>query len=201
MEYLRENGYDVISLDDLIKAIEKRRPLSPKSVVLTFDDGLANNYEYAFAILREYRCPAIFFISPQQIGEDGYLTWAQVNEMKASGLQFGSHGMSQAYLPDLTPEEQSREIEGSKRLLEEKLDMPVYYFAYPVGGFSEAIKEKIKSGGYRAALTTNRGTDRHNKDLYELKRIRLSDKDNKEIYLWAKFSGYYNLLRKFKKSH
>ena len=56
----------------------------------------------------------------------------------------------------------------------------------------------VKQAGYDSACTTNRGDDRFNRDIYELKRVRFSDQDDRIDYLWMKLSGFYNLFRKAK---
>ena len=90
------------------------------------------------------------------------------------------------------------EIVDSKRRLEEEIGVRVAHFAYPTGGFDEEIKEMVKQAGYDSACTTNRGYDRFNRDLYELKRVRFSDQDNRVDYLWMKLTGFYNLFRQAK---
>ena len=109
--------------------------------------------------------------------------------------------MIQAYLPQVSYKDQLYEIEESKKILEAKLNQPIDFYAYPVGGFSEEIKNLLRKAGYRGAFTTNRGTDRLNRDVYEINRIRLGDHDTHDLILTAKLSGYYNLFRKLKKSH
>jgi peptidoglycan/xylan/chitin deacetylase (PgdA/CDA1 family) len=198
MEYLYHNGYQVIGLDALVAGIKAGKRFARKSVVLTFDDGYANNYTYAFPILRAYQFPAIIFISPDFIETKKFLNWQQIHEMQAAGICYGSHGKSQAYLPGLDPQKLTDEIVRSKEILENKLKEPIRHFCYPVGGFTENIKKMIREAGYESALTTNRGSDRYNRDIFELKRIRFSDKDNLDFVLGAKLSGYYNLLRKLK---
>ena len=104
---------------------------------------------------------------------------------------FASH----AYLPGVLPDQQHEEILKSKEFLERKIGRSVDYFSYPVGGFNKQIIEFVQRAGYQAAFTTNRGYNRYNKDVYSLKRIRLSDKDNSDMILWFKLSGFYNFLR------
>lgn len=194
--YLKENHYHVISLAELVEAIEFNRPLSPKSVVITFDDGYQDNYTYAFKILKQYGFPATIFVVTGQIGKEGYLTWEQLREMEKNGLTIGSHTQTHSYLPELSSEEQMKEMEGSKRILEKQLGHRVNFLAYPTGGFSEQMKEAVRKAGYQAACTTNRGYNRLNQDVYELKRIRFGDEDNADIILFFKLSGFYNAFKR-----
>ena len=198
MEFLKTRGYRVISLDALVQGIKSGRPLGKKSVVLTFDDGYENNYMYVFPLLKRYGFPAMIFVSPDFIGAEGFLSSRQILDMQRAGVQFGSHGMSQAYLPDLDDAQRFLEVRESRRILMADLNTGVDYFCYPVGGFNDRIKDLVLRSGYQGALATNRGHDRFNRDVYELKRIRFSDKDRSSLVLWAKLSGYYNIFRKLK---
>lgn len=198
MAFLKTRHYSVISLDELVLAIKGKRKLPFKTVVLTFDDGYTDNYENAFPVLRQHGFPATMFVAPGLIGKKGYLTWDQVKEMDASGISFGSHTLTHAYLPELSQEKQRREIYASKKILEHHLRHPVNNFCYKIGGFTDWAKAQVKKAGYLSACTTNRGFSRFNRDVYELKRVRLNDKDNTSFLLWVKLSGYYNFFRKAK---
>ena len=195
MAYLKDHGYRVFSFSELVKSVTSDEPLPKKSVVITFDDAYEDNYTHAFEILKEYGYPAIIFAPSDLIGLVGHLNWDQVEEMAKNGITFGSHTRHHSYLPDLSIQQQREEIFGSKRLLEERLGVAVDYFAYPIGGFSESIKQIVKEAGYKGAAATNRGYDRFNRDIFELNRIRFGDKDDRNDYLWIKLSGYYNLFR------
>ena len=196
MEFLRKNHFRVISFDELVQGIKSARPFPRKTVVLTFDDGYDDVYTNAFRILREYGYPATVFVLTDLIGREGYMTWDQLKEMRSSGLiTVGSHTQTHAYLPEVPEDVQRKEIAQSKKILENVFGEPVKYFAYPVGGFTDAIKDMVRAAGYEAACTTNRGFNRFNTDVYALKRIRFSSKDNTYRILTVKLSGFYNLFR------
>ena len=110
-------------------------------------------------------------------------------------MTIGSHTKTHAYLPDLTPEQWRDEIFASKETLEKHLQRPVLDFSYPVGGFNREIKKLVQEAGYTSAVSTNRGYDRYNRDVFELNRVAANNDDNFGAIRWAKFSGYYNLFR------
>ena len=201
MRYLSKNNFRVLSLDELVQGVKAKKKFSHRSVVITFDDGYDDNYTYAYPILKKYRFPAIIFLPSELINTPGFLTWDQLKEMNQNGIDVGAHTMHHAYLPDLKPDDQLHEIKGSKETIEKKMGLTVKYFAYPSGGFSEPIKDMLKKSGYEGACTTNRGPIRFGKDVYQLKRVRFSESDDKESELWIKLSGYYNLFRVKKKPY
>ena len=195
MIYLQEHGYHIISLDELVSAIKENKRLAKKTVVITFDDGFENNYTNAYFILKKYGLTATMFVPSDLVNTKGRLSWHDLKEMVDNGIDIGSHGRVGDYLPSFSQIRQKDEIFESKRILEEKLGIKVNYFAYPIGGFTPKIKKMLIAAGYKGACTTNRGFDKKNKDVFELNRIKFSNKDNSDIILWAKLSGYYNLFR------
>lgn len=201
MNFLKRHGYHVLRLDELIQGIKFQKDLPERSVAITFDDGYEDNYTQAFPILKKYGFPATFFISPDFIGQEGYLNIEQIKQMMTQGVAFGDHSMSHAYLPDCTPEVLAIEVESSKKILEKELGTQVDYFAYPVGGFNNGVKKLMPQAGFKAAFTTNRGQDRWNRDAYQLNRIRFGDKDTYDMDLRVKLSGYYNLFRGLKRPY
>lgn len=200
MAFLKNNGYHVLTLDQFTQALRTGKTFSRKAVVLTFDDGHKNNVTAAYPVLEKYGLTAAFFVSPGTVGQDGVMTWQDILTLHKGGMTIGSHGMRQAYLPEVSEVEQTFEIFESKAVLEKMLKDKVKYYAYPVGGYTDQLKRLIRDVGYEAAFTTNRGSDRFNKDLFEINRIKVSEKDSLLTFK-AKVSGYYNLFRRLKKAN
>ncbi|MBL8013702.1 MAG: polysaccharide deacetylase family protein [Candidatus Omnitrophica bacterium] len=200
MKFLRKHGYQVISVEDLVQGIARGVQFARNTVVITFDDGYADNYFIAFPALKKYGFPATLFMVSSFVGRPGYLTWSQLMEMHNSRITVASHTRTHQYLPNLNKEQLFDEIVNSKKELEAGLKVPVKFFSYPSGGYSEEIKEMVIQANYEGACATNRGYDRFQTSTFELKRIRVNDEDN-TVVLWAKLSGYYNLFREFKSTH
>lgn len=198
LEYFKKHGYKIVSLEEWVNTINQNKAFIGKTAVLTFDDGLEDNYTQAFPILKQYNVPAIIFVVTDVVGKQGFLSWEQIKEMEKYGIIFGSHTRLHTYLPSLDRAEQRNQIQISKEILEGQLGHKIDFFAYPSGGFNESIEGLVKEAGYTAACTTNRGYHPGNNDLYEIKRIRLNDGDTSELILWAKLSGYYQIFRKWK---
>lgn len=201
MNYIKQHGYQVISLDDFVQGVGKGMLFNRYTVIITFDDGYLDNYTKAFPVLQKYDFPATVFVISDFVGKPRYVTWDQLRQMQEAGFVSGSHTRQHMYLPDIKNHALLvDEIVTSKQILEDNLKRPVDYFSYPSGGYSEEIKDIVKNAKYKAACATNRGFDRFNTSRYELKRIRVNDRDT-NIVMWAKLSGYYNLFRDLKNTH
>lgn len=201
MEYIKKNGYQVISLDELVRSIQTKTPLKRNKVVITFDDGYQDNFEYAYPVLKKMGFPATIFLVTDYIGKtSGFLNWDEVVAMSKDKISFGGHTKTHFYLGSMGSEDLAfGEIKGSKEAIEQKINMPVDYFCYPGGGFNQRTKELVALAGYRGACTTNRGFVKFNRDVYELKRVKVTNSDAvKPLSFWVKLSGYYNVFRQQK---
>jgi peptidoglycan/xylan/chitin deacetylase (PgdA/CDA1 family) len=205
MAYIKNKDYEVISLDELVKGIKDKKKFKHKTIVITIDDGYKDNFTYAYPILKKYDFPATIFIITNFIGNrPDYMNWDEIRAMsKDSVISFGGHTKNGIYLPSIKKKEILwDEIAGCKKLIEDKIKKPVKYFCYPIGGFSEEVKVFVKKAGYKGACTTNRGIVELNKDVYELKRIKVTNSDTiRPLSFWAKLSGYYNLFRSKKSGY
>lgn len=74
-----QKSYNVISSDELISQLQQNK-IKNKSVALTFDDGLLNNYELARPLLQKYNIPATFFITDSNIGKNKPFWWDELEE-------------------------------------------------------------------------------------------------------------------------
>ena len=72
IEALHEAGFKTVSLQQLYDYVHFGTELPEKPIVLTFDDGYLNNYEYAYPILQEYDMQATIFAIGVSVGKDTY---------------------------------------------------------------------------------------------------------------------------------
>jgi peptidoglycan/xylan/chitin deacetylase (PgdA/CDA1 family) len=173
MKYLVQHGYTAISLQEMFEAFAGRRPMPAKPVVITFDDGYADNYLTALPIMEKYRMKATVFIIPAQVGQPEYLTWEDINAMRRRNTEIGSHTLSHASLREITPDEQLREIADSKAIIEKNIASKVEFLAYPYGEFTTVLFDILRDTGYRGACTGVAGLNLPGGNVYTLKRINV----------------------------
>lgn len=154
---LQEGGYTPITMDRMVNHLRTGAQLPEKPVLLTFDDNYVGQYKYAFPLLQKYNYPAVWSVHTRFVGTAGQkpkATWDQLREMQKSGLiTVASHTVNHLNMKNLSNAEIEREVLESKKVLEKELGIPIDYFTYPEGDFTERAKDKVKEVGYKAALS------------------------------------------------
>jgi peptidoglycan/xylan/chitin deacetylase (PgdA/CDA1 family) len=124
------------------------------------------------------------------------LSWEHVREMARHGVEFGAHTRTHPILARLSDDaERMKEIEGSKRRIEEELQKPADHFCYPNGSegdFSERCVETVRQVGFRTAVTTIPGLNDVSSDLLRLQRIGVDP--------WVKMDYFERCLAGFRLS-
>ncbi len=171
LKNIKNKGLRFISLSDFLDWIYGKKKLKGVSVLITFDDGYKEVYDFAFPILKKYKIPAVVFLVAKTIGKKGHLTVEQIRQMYESGLvEFGSHSFTHAMLDQLYPAMARWEIGYSKRYLEKLLGFRVRAFSYPNGKVNKAIMKMIKEEGYEVAFGTTCGFNTIVTNKFNLKR-------------------------------
>lgn len=196
MRFLRKNRYNVMALDDLAALIKEKKSIPQKTVTITFDDGLHNNYQYAYPVLKKYNIPATIFVIISKIGQPGYLSWKEIKEMSDSGvIAMGSHTVSHKWLPEMGTEQLRSELSASKAILEEKTGKPVNALCYPIGAHDQRVERETGLAGYTCAVATNPGRFSPIDDIYSIKRIKVSRTSDNLFVFWLETSGYYTWVK------
>ena len=186
-----------IPLVELVQRLEKKQPWDRRVVVVTFDDGTEDNFTHAFPILMRYQIPATIFVIVDDIGKSGQLKSAQMQEMAAGGISFGSHTLHHAYLPSVSIDYARREIFESKKKLE-SFGFSSETISYPAGGFSETVIQEVQKAGYVGACTTNRGFRQFPVDRWALRRVTMHANATTSFGMWLRCCGYYGFNRRLR---
>lgn len=211
MLYLKEKGYETISVKQLLDYVNNNEPLPDKPVMITFDDGHESFNEYIYPILKKYDLKAVLsvvgsYTDTYTENEDhninySYLTWKQINELADSGIvEIGNHtydlhtidkgrkGCSKNPGEDV---EQYRNFLTKDVLkLQDKITnytgSNLKIFTYPFGRFSKETKEIIKDLDFSVIFNCAQVVniiDRNNPDiLYNLGRFNRPNGINSEQF-------------------
>ena len=107
IDWLQNNGYHFINVDQLIKAHQGKYTLPTKPVLLTVDDGYQSFYQNAYPIVRAKKIPVVLavvgsWLEPkasqkvdfggEEITRNKILSWNELKEMQNSGfVEIASH--------------------------------------------------------------------------------------------------------------
>lgn len=208
MKYLQENGYQVISLQDIEEHFAYGKNGDRKAVVITFDDGFRDFYTEAFPVLQSYGFSSTMFLPTGFIGKERLefkrkecLSWREVRELHEKGIVFGSHTVNHPRLQTLNDREIEFELRRSKEQIEDKTGEKVESFSYPFA-FPEADKRLInmlrsilRDSGYKYGVTTRVGTATKADDRFFLKRI-VTNKFDDVSFFKSKLNGGYDWVYK-----
>ena len=214
LKYIKANGYETITISDLISYVYDDKPLPPKPIILTFDDGHYNNYGYLYPLLEKYDMKAVISIVgsyTDKFSETNeanlnysYLRWKDINELISSGriefqnhtynLHDNTHGRIGAKKKNGESDDEYKKIleEDINKLQNEFKENTGYVptcFTYPFGGISNSSLDIIKELGFKASLSCEEGINKITKNpnsLYLLKRY------NRPSYV-----STYNIFKKF----
>lgn len=124
---------------------------------LTFDDGAASDHHVSFPVLCELGLRATFFVVPSFVDTPGHVTWAELREMVAAGMEVGSHSLTHPFLTHLGPDELRREYGESKQIIEDRLGIGVRTASLPRGWEPPGLEDVLRDLGYRVFCTSRVG--------------------------------------------
>ncbi len=124
---------------------------------LTFDDGSASDYTEAFPVLSELGLRATFFVVPTFVERPGHVTWQQLREMVAAGMEVGSHSLTHPFVHELDRTGLEREFGQSKAELEDRLGVAVTSASLPRGWAPPDVEPLLAELGYRVFCTSRVG--------------------------------------------
>ncbi len=164
LDYLKNQGYHSITLNQLLNNLYYGTPLPTKPIILTFDDGYADNYQYAYPLLLQHDYSGTFYIITGKVNWDGQMTWSQLREMLAHGMQMGSHTIHHVDIGQVllnSRDEAQQELQISQSTMQQKLGIVIQHFCYPAGEpfkhgswiLRQAVMSLLAEDGYTDATT------------------------------------------------
>jgi len=168
---LMRDRFNVVPMTQLYRMLNKGQTPPMRTVAITFDDCY-RDYVAAARTLAHYKLPATFFIPTGYVGTDHVfpwdaglkrmpnLPWSDIREMQSLGHEIGSHTVTHADLGVIPAAKARRELADSKKTLEDRLQRPVRWFAYPFGGKENFRPEYLplaQEVGYEACFSAVSG--------------------------------------------
>ena len=158
LQYFKDNNFQVIGLDLLIKQLREGTPVADNAVVITFDDSYENNFTTAHPILQQFGYPYTIFISPGSIdkGDGPLLNWQQVKQMSDDGVLVANHAMWHEHMAkpaaDETEQQWLARMQQSILAAEDKIEQVTgqrhQWLAYPYGEYSAPLEQLVSELGF-----------------------------------------------------
>jgi len=189
LKYLKDNGYKVIPLRQLVNWYQKKGPApAPKSVVIVEDDAHKSVYSDMYPLAKKYNVPVTIFIYPSAVSNAKYaLTWDQLREMKKSGLfDFQSHTY---WHPNFKKERKklkpaefdklvSTQLLKAKDKITKELGVTVDLLAWPFGIYDDDLLRRAAAAGYTGTFTIERRHATAAESVMKLPRYLLINADS-----------------------
>jgi peptidoglycan/xylan/chitin deacetylase (PgdA/CDA1 family) len=137
LDWLQAHGYQTITLPELMAALYDGYTLPPHPIILSFDDGYADNAQYAAPALLQRRMVGTFNIITGLVGSTGgplqYMTWPEITSLAAEGMSIQSHTVLHRDLGTLSEAEEQHELLESRQALGQHLGQAPQFICYPSG--------------------------------------------------------------------
>lgn len=210
MKYLKENGYNTVVFSDLVNYTEKGTPLPEKPIMITFDDGYYNNYQFAYPILKECNFKAVMSIigiQSEKYSQNNevskyysHVTWEHITNMsdvfEIQNHSYNLHEYSQSKKGAKKTSAESSEIYQKRlyddllkchNLIKDNTGIEPVAFTFPFGSMCydahSVISDMMK---YKGSLSCEEGINyiTHDKQsLFKLKRFnRAHGKSSDEFF-------------------
>jgi peptidoglycan/xylan/chitin deacetylase (PgdA/CDA1 family) len=206
LEILRLHKFNVINLHEAVNRLFGPCRSDETCVVITFDDGYEDFYTTAFPILNKFQMTATVFLPTGYIGHDNRplhglkcLSWSEVRELRAAGIEFGSHTVTHPKLKTLELKSVHEELQTSKKMIEDEIGETINSFSYPFAfpetdtQFRRDLRSLLEESGYSNGVSTIIGMADVSNDRYFLNRLPINSWDDSRLFQ-AKLEGGYGWL-------
>ncbi|MEG5066871.1 sulfotransferase [Microcoleus sp. B3-A4] len=182
---LKNLGYYSASWENWRSAKLAKTPLPGKAILMTFDGGYLDFFQYAWPLLKRFDFTATVFLVAESIGKTNswekaefeevqLMGWPEILQLRDAGIEFGSMSATHQPLTALSPTEIVREAAKSRAILERGLEKSVKCFAYPYGDVDPIVAHLIGASGYTFGVSYHLNFSSFDDSLLSLPRIQVT---------------------------
>ena len=195
-------GYTPITFYDYKLFLNDELTLPKKPIIITFDDGYLDTFNYAIPVLREYNMSAVIFVMGNrhlkrahwdELNEDDecpLMNDEQIRIAKSIGFEIGAHSMNHLKLSGMTDERIYNEIYQSKLEIEKVLGEPIHTFCYPYGIVNENVRQIASEAGFTFGCGVYSGPLFFGNDLLDIRRLAVNQKTGTIQFLMRLITPY-----------
>ncbi len=182
---LKNLGYYSASWENWRSAKLAKTPLPGKAILMTFDGGYLDFFQYAWPLLKRFDFTATVFLVAESIGKTNswekaefeevqLMGWPEIWQLRDAGIEFGSMSATHQPLTALSPTEIVREAAKSRAILEQGLEEHIKCFAYPYGDVDPIVAHLIGASGYTFGVSYTLNFSSFDDSLLSLPRIQVT---------------------------
>ena len=183
LDWLRANGYTTILPGDLAAHWDYGKPLPPKPVIITFDDGSRSWTKRVMPELRERGMVAEFYLTLDAIKVDA-IDWGDIRALVAAGNGIGAHDVHHVQIAGLPGKRTTsvpvmwKEINDIRAVILAHTGVAPDSMAYVGGGYDDTLMGLVAAAGYTTARSINRGIVQTVGRRYRLRVVRIGASDD-----------------------
>ena len=212
IDWLQDN-FEIVDLQECQRRINSGFNDRP-TVSITFDDGYAENCEFALPMLIERRIPVCYFVSldfitkqisfPHDLDLDLKLPVNTIESLRAldlSGVEIGAHTRTHLDLGKVTdPLVLADEVIIASDELSALIGRKVRYFAFPYGlytNLNSTVFKMLKEHGFLGVCSAYGGWNEIGEDAFHIERIH-GDPNLERVKNWLSYDPRIAHVRSFK---
>ena len=174
-EFFKHNGYEVVTLDRLSRALKEKKNIPDNWVVLCIDDSYKSFYTNGLEIFKAYNYPFVLFVyfEATDKGYNDFMSWEQIKEVSQFG-EIGLHSYGHKHMVSLSADAIKKDTDKALLSFERQLQYKPKYYAYPYGEFDTKVKDVITAYDFELVLNQNVGAVSAKSPRDDLDRIALT---------------------------
>ena len=178
IEHLSSGGYTVLSVPEILAALDAGRPLPDRAIGITVDDATRSTFVEAWPRLEEAGFPFTVFVSTDSVdqGHAGIMSWDELRQLVAAGVTIGNHGAAHGRMWQNDVSANRDDLERARRRIQDELGMDAALFAYPYGEWNAALRALVAELGFTAAFGQHSGAVGTHSDTLNLPRFALNQR-------------------------
>ena len=182
--------HQALTVSQLVECLGAGRTLPPAPVVITFDDGFADNLDEAAPRLAGHKLAATVYVTSGLVGQAGMLGWEQLSELEQAGIEVGAHAHTHTPLDELQMADAVDEIRRSKAMIEHRLQHALATFAYPHGYSTRRLRNEVRAAGFGSACGVRNAFSHPADDPWCIARLTVrADTAPERIERWLRAEG------------
>lgn len=187
MDYLYNNSFKTISMDEFNKWYKGEIEFSSKTLMITFDDGQYEDYYLAYPIIKKYNFKATSFITGSLTSnktkeynktEKNFIGLDIINKVRKEypNFEFQSHSYNMHLKINNKPKIFLMNLKELEADIQNNRKFNFSYFAYPYGSYNDNIIDLLYKHNYSLAfIFTEKQRASRNNNRFLIPRIKISD--------------------------